>query len=276
MQRASRGDEPLSQGETTVKAASERQGPIGAGKRPSQSRLRYRPIVWAQGVFGHEVSGPPPGRRLRALAGAALAGTPHRLFVEVTAADLRDEQLYLPSAPLSRVASQVILQLLERPTIEDPAELAGRLTRLCDLGYRLSVGDFGAGDGGLSAVLLDAERALMEAKKQAHWINGTDWIAVVQKIHRKVGVALVERWEMPAPVRNAVRDCEEYDNADRLSVANVVRFANAVVKQRDIYIGPVNAEDNDAMVMIGRSLLNLDDEMVERATAGLSKIGGLL
>ena len=128
----------------------------------------------------------------------------------------------------------------------------------------------------VATMLLDAERAMVEAKKQALWINGTDWVAVVQKIHRRVGVALCERWEMPAPVRNAVRDCEEYDNADRLSVANVVRFANAVVKQRDIYVGPVNAEDNDAMVMIGRSLLNLDDEMVERATAGLSRLSGLV
>jgi putative nucleotidyltransferase with HDIG domain len=128
----------------------------------------------------------------------------------------------------------------------------------------------------VAAMLLDAERATLEAKKHALWINGADWIAVVQRIHRRVGVALVERWEMPQPVRNAVRDCEEYDNSDRLSVANVVRFANAVVKQRGIYIGPVNVDDNDAMVMIGRSLLNLDDEMVERATAGLGKLGGMV
>jgi putative nucleotidyltransferase with HDIG domain len=125
----------------------------------------------------------------------------------------------------------------------------------------------------VAAMLLDAERAVLEAKKHAMWISGADWVAVVQRIHRRVGVALVERWEMPQPVRNAVRDCEEYDNADRVSVANVVRFANAVVKQRDIYVGAVNAEDNDAMVMIGRSLLNLDDEAVQRATAGLSKLG---
>jgi putative nucleotidyltransferase with HDIG domain len=128
----------------------------------------------------------------------------------------------------------------------------------------------------VAAMLLDVERAMMEARKQAMCINGADFIAVVQRIHRAVGVALVERWEMPVSVRNAVRDCEEYDNTDRVSIANVVRFANALVKQRGICVGAVNAEDNDAMVMIGRSLLNMDESMVERATAGLGKLGGLL
>ncbi len=125
----------------------------------------------------------------------------------------------------------------------------------------------------IAAMLLDAERTVTEARKQARWISGADWIAVVQRTHRRVGVALVERWDMPPSVRGAVRDCEEYDNADRLSVANVVRFANAVVKQKGLYVGPVAQEDNDALVMIGRSLLSLDEEAIQRATAGLVKMG---
>jgi len=125
----------------------------------------------------------------------------------------------------------------------------------------------------IAAMLLDAERSVTEARKQARWTSGADWIAIAQRTHRRAGVALVERWDMPPPVRAAVRDCEEYDNADRLSVANVVRFANAVVKQRGLYVGPVATEDNDAMVMIGRSLLGLEEDAVQRVTAGLNKLG---
>jgi putative nucleotidyltransferase with HDIG domain len=124
----------------------------------------------------------------------------------------------------------------------------------------------------VASMLLDAERSLAQASKHSRWITGDDWIAVVQRIHRKVGVQLVDHWELPTEVRAAVRDCGEYDGNDRLSVANIVRFANALVKRRGIYVGEIEKDDNDAMVIIGQSLLNVDDKTVERATRGLSKL----
>jgi putative nucleotidyltransferase with HDIG domain len=124
----------------------------------------------------------------------------------------------------------------------------------------------------MASMLLNAEQSLAQASKHSRWITGDDWIAVVQTTHRKVGVQLVEHWELPTEVRSAVRDCSEYDGTDRLSVANIVRFANALVKRRGIYVGPVEKDDNDAMVIIGQSLLNIDDKTVERATRGLSKL----
>jgi HD-like signal output (HDOD) protein len=124
----------------------------------------------------------------------------------------------------------------------------------------------------IASMLLDAEHSLADTTKHNRWITGDDWIAVVQRIHRKVGIALVEHWELPTDVRAAVRECGDYDNTDRQSIANIVRFANAVVKRRGIYVGEVDKDDNDAMVMIGQSLLNIDDRTVERATAGLAKL----
>lgn len=124
----------------------------------------------------------------------------------------------------------------------------------------------------IASMLLDAERSLAQASKHSRWITGDDWIAVVQRFHRKVGVELVERWDLPTAVRAAVQDCGEYEGSDRLSVANIVRFANALVKRRGIYVGAVDKDDNDAMVMIGQSLLDVDDKAVERATAGLAKL----
>jgi putative nucleotidyltransferase with HDIG domain len=123
----------------------------------------------------------------------------------------------------------------------------------------------------IASMLLDAERSLAQTSKHARWITGDDWIAVVQRTHRKVGLQLVEHWDLPTEVRAAVRDCGEYDGNDRLSVANVVRFANALVKRRGIYVGAIDKDENDAMIMIGQSLLDVDDQAIERATKVLSK-----
>ena len=124
----------------------------------------------------------------------------------------------------------------------------------------------------IASMLLDAERSLAQTSKHSRWITGDDWIAVVQRTHRKVGVELVERWDLPTEVRAGVRDCGEYDGNDRLSLANIVRFANAVVKRRGIYVGPVDKDDTDAMVLIGQSLLGIDDKAIKRATDGLAKL----
>jgi len=124
----------------------------------------------------------------------------------------------------------------------------------------------------IASMLLDAERSLAQASKHSRWITGDDWIAVVQRTHRKVGVQLVEHWDLPTEVQAAVRDCGEYDGNDRLSVANVVRFANALVKRRGVYVGAVDKDDNDAMIMIGQSLLDIDEQGVQRATRALSKV----
>lgn len=124
----------------------------------------------------------------------------------------------------------------------------------------------------VASILLDAERAVYDLHKRATWINGDDWIGVIQKTHRKVAVALAEKWNMPDMVQKTIRDCEEYDSAERLSPANIVRFSNALVKQDGVYVGPVAKEDNDALVMIGRSLLGLDDEAIKRARMSLAAL----
>jgi HD-like signal output (HDOD) protein len=101
------------------------------------------------------------------------------------------------------------------------------------------------------------------------WIGSNEFVAIIQRIHRQVGVALAKKWEMPEPVCRSIKDCDEYDNSDRLSVANAVRFANAVAKQQGLYVGQVDADDIDALVMIGRSLLGLEADVVARLTDGL-------
>jgi len=124
----------------------------------------------------------------------------------------------------------------------------------------------------VASILLDVERALQDMRKRTVWLNDQEWIEVIQRTHRKVGVPLGVRWELPDMVLKTVRDCEEYDNGDRVSASNIVRFANALVKQEGLYVGPVNKDDNDALVMIGKSLLGLDDGAIKRGMAGLAAV----
>jgi len=121
----------------------------------------------------------------------------------------------------------------------------------------------------VAAMLLEAEKSILAVKPNMVWITSAEWIGIIQRIHRQVGVALAKKWEMPDAVCRSIKDCEEYDNADRLSTANAVRFSNAVAKQQGIYVGDVNADDNDALVMIGQSLLGLDTAVVTRLSEGL-------
>jgi len=84
-----------------------------------------------------------------------------------------------------------------------------------------------------------------------------------------VGIAIAKKWELPETVGKCVQSCDDYDAANRLSAVNAVRFANALAKREGIYLGNVDASDNDALIMIGCSLLGLDSSVVDRLTKDL-------
>jgi putative nucleotidyltransferase with HDIG domain len=123
----------------------------------------------------------------------------------------------------------------------------------------------------VAALLLEAER-MSSGGFSAHkggWIESGAWISVIQSTHRKVGVALAEKWELPEAVVKAIRDCGDYDAADRGCAANTVRFANAVAKREGLYVGPVDHDDNGALIMVGSSLLGFDEDFLKRVCQGL-------
>ena len=117
----------------------------------------------------------------------------------------------------------------------------------------------------VAAMLTEVERSL---GKKAQ-ISVDQWIGVVDACHRPVGVALAEKWNLAAPVVAAIRDCNEYDPGDRRGPANIVRFANALVKKHGLATGTYDAEDVSALIMIGRSMLGLEEEVVGRLAAGI-------
>lgn len=121
----------------------------------------------------------------------------------------------------------------------------------------------------MAALLLESERALF-GKGNTTWLESGEWIESVERTHRAVGIALVEKWDLPAAIQQAVRDCSDYDVNNRPCSANYVRFANALVKDKGIYVGTVDATDVSSLIMLGRSLLSVDDEVVSRVMKNLN------
>jgi len=118
-------------------------------------------------------------------------------------------------------------------------------------------------------LLLEAEKSVVGTRTNV-WIDPDVWIDVINRTHRPVGVVLASKWGLPESVASAIQDCAEYNGTDRLSVANCVRFANALAKREGLYVGKVDQADADALVMIGRSLLGIDDSVLNRLASGLA------
>lgn len=120
----------------------------------------------------------------------------------------------------------------------------------------------------VGVMLVEAERALA-GQRGAAWIDSNEWLRIVQDCHRPVGLALAEKWRLPAEVQSAIESCNDYNPADRTAVSNVTRFANAACKQVGLYPGTPDLAEVSTILMIGRSLLGLTDEVIERVTTGL-------
>ncbi|ACL65923.1 putative signal transduction protein [Anaeromyxobacter dehalogenans 2CP-1] len=120
----------------------------------------------------------------------------------------------------------------------------------------------------VASVLLEVERQLTEVYQRG-WIDSGEWLAVVGRVHRRVGVALAEKWQLPAPLVACIREATEFEKGDRASLANAVCFANALAKKSGIFAGAIDAEDVDALVMIGRSVIGISDDVLRTLTRGL-------
>jgi EAL domain-containing protein (putative c-di-GMP-specific phosphodiesterase class I) len=90
-------------------------------------------------------------RAIRARAAAVAPPDGARLFVNLHASDLGDEELYSPLSPLTRVADRVVLEITERMSLDHVDDLDARITKLRTLGFRVAVDDLGAGYAGLSS-----------------------------------------------------------------------------------------------------------------------------
>jgi putative nucleotidyltransferase with HDIG domain len=123
----------------------------------------------------------------------------------------------------------------------------------------------------LGAMMLEAEKMVVGSRPGATWISAAAWLAGVQKVHRQVGMALAEHWQLPDLVRKTIAESSEYDSSNRNSPVNAVCFANALAKSQGFYPGVCDVDDANALLMIGRSLLGIEEEPVMRLCATLKE-----
>lgn len=102
-------------------------------------------------------------RRIRAIAADTMRDREELLFVNLHPRDMLDDDLYDATAPLSAIASRVVLEITERASLGGIDSLRGRVGRLRELGFRVAIDDLGAGYSGLSSFCaLQAEVAKID------------------------------------------------------------------------------------------------------------------
>lgn len=103
---------------------------------------------------------PELGRRVRAAIAAAIPDAPPdaRIFVNLHATDLAEEDLADGSSPLSQYAERVVLEITERASLDGVEDVSTRALALRSAGFSLAIDDLGAGYAGLSSLTqLDPE-----------------------------------------------------------------------------------------------------------------------
>jgi EAL domain-containing protein (putative c-di-GMP-specific phosphodiesterase class I)/CheY-like chemotaxis protein len=96
---------------------------------------------------------PDLGRAIRkAVAGVAAEAKYFKVFVNLHTLDLKDETLFSADAPLSGFARNVVLEITERASLDNIADLQARLKILRDMGFKIALDDLGAGYAGLTSL----------------------------------------------------------------------------------------------------------------------------
>jgi EAL domain-containing protein (putative c-di-GMP-specific phosphodiesterase class I) len=96
------------------------------------------------------------GQCVRARIAALMSSDyePETMFVGLQPAELFDEELYDPRAPLAAFAQQICFEIIEAPTPAEVPEFRAHMARLRALGYRIAIGDISAGETGLGSLAL--------------------------------------------------------------------------------------------------------------------------
>ena len=89
--------------------------------------------------------------RCRAIEPMQNAPPPALLFINLHPMELTDEELTALSAPLTSMASRVVLEITERSSLEWIDDIPFRLAQLRELGFRIAIDDLGVGYSGLAS-----------------------------------------------------------------------------------------------------------------------------
>tara|TARA_Y100001934_G_scaffold281361_1_gene390799 strand:- start:766 stop:1635 length:870 start_codon:yes stop_codon:yes gene_type:complete len=113
----------------------------------------------------------------------------------------------------------------------------------------------------VTSYLLEFERSL-PTREAMDWLEHDDCLNILRELHSPVGSAIVESWTLPADCTKTIDQSNGYDTAHRISPVNAVLFANALSQKEGLHVGEVDPEAVTSMIMIGKSILGLDDAMI--------------
>ncbi|HEX4517675.1 MAG TPA: EAL domain-containing protein [Polyangiaceae bacterium] len=152
------------------------------------------------------------GQHVRARAAEPIVhcGPETSLFVNLHASDLADEALLDSGAPLSQIASRVVLEVTERASLDDVPDVRERVHALREMGYRIAVDDLGAGYAGLTSFTLlepDVVKLDMDLVRgiDTHRTKRSIVSSMVTLCHEMKSVVVAEGVETPAE-RDALVD----------------------------------------------------------------------
>jgi EAL domain-containing protein (putative c-di-GMP-specific phosphodiesterase class I) len=93
------------------------------------------------------------GRGVRDKAAEGFAAAPDgvMLFVNLHTLDLSDDALLAVTAPLTKIASRVVLEITERAALDEVKDARARVAALRAIGFRIAIDDLGAGYAGLTS-----------------------------------------------------------------------------------------------------------------------------
>lgn len=109
--------------------------------------------------------------------------------------------------------------------------------------------------------LLDLERAAVRGGKPSP-LSPQHFQALTNEAHGPVSLAMAERFRFPPQVAVFMANPDEYDTADRKSLANVIRLAKSIAQSAGAYLGAFDEGAAKARVVIGRSLLDVRDDVI--------------
>ncbi len=104
---------------------------------------------------------PKLGRAIRGQIAQRFAAEPAErgyVFLNLHLLDLHDKQLTSAFAPLSKIASRVILEITERTSLEGQDDMRYRVAELRELGFKIAIDDLGGGHARMGEfTLLDTD-----------------------------------------------------------------------------------------------------------------------
>ncbi len=110
-----------------------------------------------------------------------------------------------------------------------------------------------------------AAMLIATAKKVApgvkSWLDMPLWDRVIRDCHHSAAQLVGVAWKLP-PALMVGRE-KDFDPADRHSLANVVRIANALAKKAGFVTGPVDEGELDLIVASGTTLVGIAPKILE-------------